>query len=119
MIPIRSVAARFRGRLVELVRERLLNDAGNVDVTEGDVGVAVEQAGQHGPPADVDGLVAVEAGADVDDAAVLDRDVAIGRVGARPVKDAAPANDNPAHLSPPIRSTAARNSSGPSAAVIR
>ena len=61
------------------------------------MGVAVEQPGQDRPAGDVDRLVAVEPGPDVDDPAVLDRDVAVGRIGAGAVEDPAPANDDPAH----------------------
>ena len=70
-------------RLVEPVGERRLQrPAQQVDVASADVGVAVEQPRQDVPPADVDRLVAVEPGADVDDPAVLDCDVA--RAGSAP-----------------------------------
>ena len=51
------------------------------------VRVAVEQPGQHGGAGAVDQLVAVQAGADLDDPAVLDHHVGAGRGGAGPVED--------------------------------
>ena len=66
--------------LVELARERLLDGRPQVDIADRDVNVAIEQSRQDRPALDVDRLVAVQTRADAHDPAVLDRDVAIGRV---------------------------------------
>ena len=59
---------------VEPVRERGLELLVRVEPvrTHHHVGVAVEQTRQDRPPTEVDGLVAIEAGTDVDEATVLD-----------------------------------------------
>ena len=91
--------AEVAGGLEELVRERLLGPFPGVDVADADMDVAVEQARQDRPPGDVDLIVAVEPGPDVDDPAVLDRDIGRGRRRAGAIDDLATPEDHPAHRS--------------------
>ena len=82
-----------RGGLEELVRERALDDAPVVDVTERQVDVAVEQSRQQRPAGDVDALVAVEAAANLDDATARDGDVGRRGIGTATVEDQAASQD--------------------------
>jgi hypothetical protein len=79
--------------LEELVRERPLDDAPVVDVTQRQVDVAVEQPRQQRPAGDVDAVVAIEAAANLHDAAALDGDVGRRRICAATVEDQATAKD--------------------------
>jgi hypothetical protein len=90
-------------RVEELVGERLLHRLEEVDVAEHQVGVTVEEPGEDGLSADVDLLVAVEPGSDLQDPAVLDRDVRVGGLRARPVEDPSSGEDRSRHrtLRPP------------------
>jgi len=67
------------------------------------VDVTVEEPRQERLPLAVDRLVAVEAGPDVDDAPVLDRDVRVGERRPRAVEDPPPAEHRPGHPYLPIR----------------
>jgi hypothetical protein len=49
--------------------------------------VAVEHAGQHGPPGAVHRLVTVQPGSDLDDAPALDRDVGCARLSSGAIED--------------------------------
>ena len=60
-----------------------------------DVHVAVEQAGQQRRPGDVDRLVAVEPGTDIDDPTVLEGDIGVGDRRARAVEHATTGQDDP------------------------
>jgi len=73
--------------LVEAIAERRLDVAHRVDRADDHVRVTVEQAGQHGLATQVDPIVAVQAGPDLDDAAVLHHDVDRRRSCARAVDD--------------------------------
>ena len=57
--------------LVEPIRERGLDPAHEIDVAEHDMRVTVEQPGQKDPVGQIDGFVAVQAGPDRPDPAVL------------------------------------------------
>src|SRR6266545_4024439 len=70
-------------RLVEAVGERLLHQLPQVDVAEHHVRVAVEEAWKKGAPGDVDGIIAIQAWADVHDPVALDHQVG-RRAGCRP-----------------------------------
>jgi hypothetical protein len=61
------------------------------------MGVAVEQPRQQVAAADVHGLVAVQAGPDLQDAAVLDDHVGVGRRGAGAVEDPPAGQQRPGH----------------------
>ena len=99
-------------RLVEAVAERRLEVARRVDGADHDVGVAVEQARQERLAGQVDALVAVEAGTDLDDAAVLDDQVRLGRIGAGAVEDAG-AGEHGARHAPRLQRGGHRRSIGP------
>ena len=64
------------GGEIEVQRERRVHGRHRVEITVGhEVHVAVDEAGVHGMAGRVDRVVAVESGADVDDAVALDHDV--------------------------------------------
>lgn len=56
--------------------------------------VAVEQAGQQGFAFDVYALIAIQAGADVNDSTLLDGNIGRCRIGATTIEDKAPAQNN-------------------------
>ena len=84
-------------RLEELVRERPLQVAQEVDARAGHVHVAVDETRGQGQPGHVHVLIPVEAGADVGDQATGDQDVP-GRDGtARAVEDLPAVQNHRAH----------------------
>ena len=120
--PDRQRCLQVPRRLIELVRERLLGNPPYVDARDRHVRVAVEQAGQDRPVAEVDLFVAVETGADRHDPIFLDGDVGSCRIGARAVKHVGTTQDDPAHRVSSVSSgsSRARNRSiPPSSAVNR
>ena len=89
-------------RIEDPIGERLLRQAPQVDVGDPDVHMAVEQPGQDRAAGDLDRLVAIEAAADVDDAAILDDQVAGRRIAATAVEDRAALEKGPRHRPPPV-----------------
>ena len=86
-----------RRRLVELQAERRLDEPHLARRVHHDVHVAVEEPGREVPAGAVDRLVPVEPGPHVDDPAVLDDDVGLGRPPGRPVVHRAAAKEGPSH----------------------
>lgn len=61
------------------------------------MGVAVEQAGQHPPPGQIDPLIAIQASADPDDPTFLDGDIGHRGICAGAVEDQAAGEERARH----------------------